>query len=129
MKRTFSSPSPKLLDTDEQEQIIQNFALRIEQQRALWKNVFVGISVFLAFCIFYAFVVDSGWYPSLLNRATYGQTPSLATSRYLTAGMVLSLLCTGATFHRPVPGRAALYVISMNILMSLLLAAFTSSKS
>ena len=128
MKRT--SDNLVFLDSVEQEQIITDFQLRINKQRLLWKNTFASISLLLAVGVLYVYLADVGWYPQLLSRSTYVQTPSLATSRYLTVVFILSLLCTSVTtFFQSSPLNSTLLIVAFNLIMSSTLVILSPSRS
>ena len=119
----------ELLDTDEQEQVIQSFELRINQQAICWKRTFACMSVVLALAVAISYLTDSSWYPSFLNRTTYGQTPSSSTALCLTVVFTSSLLLTGITFFQSWTSRDALLVVTLNGMASLLIAVLTPSRS
>lgn len=118
-----------MLESHEQEQVIQNFTARLEEQRKTWKQVFLGVSIVLSIGVVFSFTTDLSWYPAFLDRTTYGHTPSSSLALSLTVTCALSLVCTGINFFSSAPRRNALLLVCFNFLISLLISVVTASKS
>jgi hypothetical protein len=121
--------APTFLETHEQDQVIRNFSVRIERQQIFWKRFFGLMSVMLSLGVVYSYLADATWYPSLLDRTTYGHTPSAGVAKSITIIFSSSILATGFTFFSSHVKRDSIIIVVANIIASIIIAISSHSMS